>query len=115
MEAFFSQVRGKMRGEATAKGYAGENGDGRDLIDFVAKKCGEGHATGEIVYKVIRWAEKRDPADLFKIAAWAFLEWDRCVARAVQDSAVSKKNGQAVGLDTRGQVYVHDLPSIPGR
>ena len=34
-----------------------------------------GHALGEITYKVIRYAKRRDPNDLLKIAAWAFLIW----------------------------------------
>lgn len=76
LEAFFSQVRAQVGGEASEKGYA-VKGNGRALIDSVAEECGEGHARGEIRYKLIRWRQKRNPVDLFKIAAWAFLEWDR--------------------------------------
>lgn len=60
---------------AHGKGYA-VNGDGREVLDFVDQHF-KGHAAGEVIYKVIRWMKKKDPTDLIKIAAWAFLMWDQ--------------------------------------
>lgn len=36
---------------------------------------GPGHTLGEITYKTIRYAKRRDPNDLLKVAAWAYLVW----------------------------------------
>ena len=53
-------------------GLAGPN----PMYAFVAETAGgPGHALGEIIYKVRRYAARRDPADLLKIAAWAYLAW----------------------------------------
>lgn len=60
--------------EAGSKGYGGDNLEKDQVLDFVAKHC-PGHAEGEIIYKVLRWRSKRDPKDLLKIMAWAFLLW----------------------------------------
>lgn len=76
-DAFCRESHGLLNGDAQGKGYAQEGRDGRPMLDFVANHCGGGHALGEIVYKVVRWNQKRDPKDLLKVAAWAFLEWDR--------------------------------------
>ena len=47
-----------------------------DADAFVAETAGgPGHALDEIIYKVRRYAARRDPADLVKIAAWAYLVW----------------------------------------
>lgn len=66
-----------LMGKAMQKGYAGDlKEDGRVLLDAV-KKTFPGHAEGEIHYKLVRWTAKRDPEDLLKIMAWAFLLWDQ--------------------------------------
>lgn len=99
MEAFFSHVRQLLGGTANGKGYS-QNGNGRALIDSVAEECGEGHALGEIRYKLVRWRRKRNPDDIAKIAAWAFLEWDRWIRQqAVQSAAASKGNGHGERVD----------------
>ena len=36
---------------------------------------GPGHALGEIIYKVRRYAARRNAEDLVKIVAWAYLVW----------------------------------------
>jgi hypothetical protein len=71
--------------KAVEKGYSGGGkAGGRKLIDFVAEEIadGDGHALGEIVYKARRYKNKRNPEDLVKVAAWAFLAWDRNERRA---------------------------------
>lgn len=71
-----SEVAHILMGDAKSKGYTGlTDGDGRPTLDFVAKHA-PGHAEGEMIYKVLRWQAKRDPKDLLKIMAWAFLIWD---------------------------------------
>lgn len=72
---FVSETAGLLNGKAEAKGYAAQ-GNGRPLLDFVAEVA-PGHAAGEMLYKVVRWQAKKNPEDLLKVAAWAFLEWDR--------------------------------------
>ncbi len=73
--AFCARAGTLLNGRADEKGYAAR-GDGRDLMDFIADR-GLTHAEGEIIYKVLRWHSRRNPEDLQKIAAWAFLEYDR--------------------------------------
>jgi NTP pyrophosphatase (non-canonical NTP hydrolase) len=70
-KAFVEGVHSLVYGKALDKGYANED-DGSALRHFVDKYF-PGHALGEVVYKAVRYAAKRDPADLLKIAAWAFL------------------------------------------
>ena len=86
---FAAQVAGMLSGEALGKGYSSD-GSGRWLIDAVAKITGDSdaHPAGEIIYKVRRWESKRDPKDLVKIAAWAFLMWDR----VQRDGSLKKKS-----------------------
>lgn len=75
----FDAVRKILGFQAQGKGYTGltpdAEADGRSVLDFVAQNA-PGHPEGEIVYKVLRWRAKRDPQDLLKIMAWAFLLWD---------------------------------------
>lgn len=78
---FAALAHGLLNGTAVGKGYA-TAGDGRPLLDFVSAHCGDGHALGEIVYKVTRWRSRRNPEDLLKVAAWAFLVWDQARRRA---------------------------------
>ena len=79
---FVAGVGGLLNGKAEAKGYA-TNGSGRALLDFVAEHA-PGHAIGEIIYKVVRWQRKGNAEDLLKVAAWAFLEWDRAKRSATR-------------------------------
>ena len=86
--SFCDAVRDLLDETAADKGYhnAGLTGP-NPLYAFVAETAGgPGHALGEIIYKVRRYAARRDPEDLLKIAAWAFLVWrfDRPDARGHQ-------------------------------
>lgn len=74
---FSADVRTLLEGTAQGKGYNATGVDGpNQLYDFVETLTGgPGHALGEIVYKAKRYAAKRDPVDLLKIAAWAFLAY----------------------------------------
>ena len=74
-DTFMQQVRDLMEGKAKTKGYHNSTADGpNQLYEFVEHHC-PGHTEGEIIYKVVRYVSKRDPVDLLKIAAWAFLKW----------------------------------------
>ena len=78
LATFHSQMDVLLLGKAEAKGYSGGDcNGGRDMIDAVVTVCGESHPPGEIIYKIKRYLAKRDPEDVVKIAAWAFLIWDR--------------------------------------
>lgn len=72
---FVLAVEQMLSGAATSKGYndTGVNGPNQ-LMDFTEKFCG-GHASGEVVYKVVRYRAKNDDVDLVKAAAWLFLMW----------------------------------------
>ena len=70
-------MRALLDEEAAGKGYhqGGLTGP-NPTYDFVAETAGgPGHPLGEIIHKVRRYAARRDPADLVKIAAWAYLVW----------------------------------------
>ncbi len=75
--SFCEAVRALLDESAADKGYhraglAGPN----PLYAFVAETAGgPGHALGEIIYKVRRYAARRNPEDLVKVAAWAYLVW----------------------------------------
>lgn len=73
----FAEVEKILKKDAGGKGYTGlvAGEDGRPTLDFVAQHA-PGHPEGEIMYKVLRWRAMRDPKDLLKIMAWAFLLWD---------------------------------------
>jgi len=61
--------------QAQEKGYNHTGAEGPNaLFDFV-RNMGLSHLEGEIIYKVVRYHNKRDKRDLLKIAGWAFLEW----------------------------------------
>ena len=70
-------VRALLEETAADKGYhAGGLTGPNPMYEFVAETAGgPGHALGEIIYKARRYAARRDPADLVKIAAWAYLVW----------------------------------------
>ena len=74
---FESGVKALLEPTAQSKGYNTTGLDGENqLYEFVADTVGgPGHAIGEAIYKVKRYAAKRNPEDLLKLAAWAFLMW----------------------------------------
>jgi hypothetical protein len=73
-EDFVTRVIELLEPTAQGKGYSTTGVDGHNaLYEFVAEMAGPGHALGEIVYKSRRYEAKRNPEDLVKIAAWAFL------------------------------------------
>lgn len=74
---FTAQMRAILEPTAAGKGYntTGVDGDNQ-LYEFVADTVGgPGHAIGEAIYKVKRYAAKGNPEDLIKLASWAFLMW----------------------------------------
>ena len=75
--SFEQKVRQLLEPTASSKGYSTTGLDGKNaLYEFVQNVAqGPGHALGEIVYKATRYGAKRNPEDLEKIAAWAFLAW----------------------------------------
>jgi hypothetical protein len=79
IQEFNAQVVSALNGKAESKGYsAGGDSGGRPMLDAVALIAGEGtHPAGEIAYKLARYKAKRNPEDLVKVAAWAFLMWDQ--------------------------------------
>ena len=76
-EVFAAEVEQLLGGTAGGKGYSDKGPDGpNQLYEFVHSATGDhGHAAGEIIYKVVRYMRKRNPEDLLKAAAWAFLIW----------------------------------------
>jgi Na+-transporting NADH:ubiquinone oxidoreductase subunit NqrD len=74
-EVFVQQVHALVDGTAAGKGYNTTGPDGHNnLFEFVESMVGgDGHALGEIIYKVQRYSRKRHPDDMLKVAAWAFL------------------------------------------
>ncbi len=76
-DEFVVACRALLEPTAAGKGYNDTGVDGKnELFEFVQNVAqGSGHALGEIVYKAVRYSRKGDPADLLKIAAWAFLAW----------------------------------------
>lgn len=74
---FVREVQDLMEGGAGAKGYNNTGVDGQnDLYQFIQNLSqNDSHALGEIIYKAVRYTNKRDKRDLTKIAAWAFLIW----------------------------------------
>jgi hypothetical protein len=56
------------------KGYGPMQPDSpNQLYEFMQAFFSDDHALGEIVYKAIRYKNKRNPDDLVKIAGWAWL------------------------------------------
>ncbi len=76
-EAFCDAVRDLLDQQAATKGYQQTGLTGPNpLYALVSDMAGgPGHACGEIAYKTIRYAKRRDPNDLLKIAAWSYLIW----------------------------------------
>ena len=100
VETFFDLVKRKVIGEASDKGYGTSDEQkmwSLDEAETVAPGCG--HALGEIKYKVNRYSKKRNPDDLVKIAAWAFLIWWK-----------EHNENQTIGLGDRIPTGSLDLP-----
>lgn len=76
-KSFCVQVEELMGSTAYDKGYNSTGPDGYNLVyEFIHKTTGDhGHGIGEIIYKAIRFMQKRNPDDLLKLAAWAYLVW----------------------------------------
>lgn len=74
---YCAEVRGTMDGKAKDKNYSQNGVDGQNkLYEFVRDTVGgheHGHALGEMIYKVVRFARKGNDEDLVKAAAWGFL------------------------------------------
>lgn len=80
LDKFLTHIKLTLTTDAIKKGYAEGNAleaNGRRLYDFIQDYAGDGHALGEIIYKVTRFRRKHDPVDMIKTAAWAFLVWDK--------------------------------------
>lgn len=76
-DQFVSEARQLLEPTAAGKGYNDTGVDGKnELFEFVQNVAqGSGHALGEIIYKAVRYSRKKDPSDLLKVAAWAYLAW----------------------------------------
>ena len=74
---FIARVQETLDGTAEGKGYNTTGVDGpNELYAFVRETVGnDGHAIGECIYKIRRYAAKGDPTDLIKLASWAYLIW----------------------------------------
>lgn len=74
---FMAEMRAILEPTAAGKGYNTTGVDGENaLYEFVADTVGgPGHAIGEAIYKVKRYAARRNPEDLVKLASWAYLMW----------------------------------------
>lgn len=64
--------------KAQKKGYAQSN-NGRAQYDAICtlRQGRDDQSMTEIISKTVRWEALHNPEDLEKIAAWAFLAWDR--------------------------------------
>lgn len=72
-ESFVGEVK-QLFGKSVSKGYGPmQPDDPNPLYDFMQTFFSDDHALGEIVYKAIRYKNKRNPEDLVKIAGWAWL------------------------------------------
>lgn len=67
-QEFSDAARHLIDGKAKEKGYDA------DLFDFCHKQKLT-HAEAEIVYKVVRYHNTKNPEDIAKVASWAYLIW----------------------------------------
>ena len=73
--AFVGEIREVFQ-KSVSKGYGPMQPDEHNpLYSFMLTFFSNDHALGEIIYKSIRYRNKRNPEDLIKIAAWAWLVW----------------------------------------
>lgn len=72
-ESFVAEIR-QLFEKSVNKGYGPQAPDAKNpLYEFMRTFFSDDHALGEIVYKAIRYKNKRNPEDLVKIAGWAWL------------------------------------------
>jgi hypothetical protein len=72
-DSFVGEIK-QLFGKSVSKGYGPmKPDDPNQLYDFMQTFFSDDHALGEIVYKAIRYKNKRNPEDLVKIAGWAWL------------------------------------------
>lgn len=72
-ESFVEEIR-QLFQKSVNKGYGPQRPDAKNpLYEFMRSFFSDDHALGEIVYKAIRYKNKRNPEDLVKIAGWAWL------------------------------------------
>jgi hypothetical protein len=121
-DQFVGEVRALMEPTAVSKGYSTTGIDGvNPLYEFVEDMAeGPGHALGEIVYKAKRYGKKRNPEDLLKIAAWAWLAYRHHsqsdvsaspVANVVSPApSVPEVHTWATGTGSGGQVFTTTQP-----
>jgi hypothetical protein len=76
-KSFCVQVEELLGDTAGNKGYNFTGPDGHNIVyEFIHDTTGDhGHGIGEIIYKAIRFMQKRNPDDLLKLAAWSYLVW----------------------------------------
>lgn len=74
-DEFAERVRALLEPAAAGKGYNQTGADGvNELYAFVQRvNAGDGHAVGEVIYKMVRYGAKRNPEDVLKAAAWCYL------------------------------------------
>lgn len=70
---FMQDARELVDGTAKKKGYNQTGADGPNLLFDFIHRMGLTHSEGEIIYKIVRWHNKRNPEDLLKAAAWIWL------------------------------------------
>ena len=86
-QSFAGAVENLMTTSAESKGYNQTGVDGpNEVFDFITSHVGDGHALGEMIFKVLRYDRKRNPEDLLKVAAWAFLMWRYHLQRLEEDN-----------------------------
>lgn len=74
-DVFVAHIRDLVEGKAEEKGYNQTGADGPNDLYAFNKKYFAGHSLGEVVYKCVRYASKRNKEDLLKAAAWLYLTW----------------------------------------
>jgi hypothetical protein len=74
-EQFLAEVREQIEGKARRRGYSEAGTEGYNPLFEFNKQFFPCHPQGEIVYKLVRGMEEKDPEDIVKVAAWAFLIW----------------------------------------
>jgi len=72
-DSFVGEIK-QLFGKSVSKGYGPMQPDDPNMLyAFMQEFFSDDHALGEIVYKAIRYKNKRNPEDLVKIAGWAWL------------------------------------------
>lgn len=74
LQSFFCEVENLLESKASEKGYS-DTGPVNNRLHLFMSEFFSDHALGEIVYKCVRYKQKKNPEDLAKIAAWSALIW----------------------------------------